>query len=55
MKNLFKIPVGLSDHYPGIDMSVMSLGLGADIIERHLQLIKTLKDQIIFYLSKQMK
>ena len=20
MKNLFKIPVGLSDHYPGIDM-----------------------------------
>ena len=25
MKNLFKIPVGLSDHYPGIDISVMSL------------------------------
>ena len=38
MKNLFKIPVGLSDHYPGIDISVMSLGLGADIIERHFTL-----------------
>ena len=36
LKNNFNIPVGLSDHYPGIEISLMALGLGADIIERTL-------------------
>ena len=43
MKNLFKVPVGLSDHYPNIDISIMSLGLGADIIERHFTIDKKLE------------
>ena len=57
MKNLFKIPVGLSDHYPGIDISVMSLGLGADIIERHFTLDKNLEgpDHILSSTKDEMK
>ena len=35
MKKIFNIPVGLSDHFPGLEVSLLSLGLGADIIERH--------------------
>ena len=36
LKNNFRGPVGLSDHFPGIEISLLSLGLGANIIERHL-------------------
>ena len=41
LKSNFNIPVGLSDHYPGIEISLMALGLGANIIERHFTLNKT--------------
>jgi sialic acid synthase SpsE/protoporphyrinogen oxidase len=41
LKNNFNIPVGLSDHYPGIEISLMALGVGANIIERHFTLDKT--------------
>ena len=40
LKNNFKIPVGLSDHFPGIELSLMSIGIGANIIERHFTLNK---------------
>ena len=40
LKNNFQIPVGLSDHFPGIEVSLMALGLGANIIERHFTLNK---------------
>ena len=35
-KRNFNVPVGLSDHYPSEEISLMSIGLGANIIERHL-------------------
>ena len=40
LKRNFNIPTGLSDHYPGIGVSLMSIGLGANIIERHFTLNK---------------
>lgn len=40
LKDNFNIPVGLSDHFPGIEISLMSIGLGVNIIERHLTLNK---------------
>jgi sialic acid synthase SpsE len=40
LKNIFNVPVGLSDHYPGIEVSLMAIGLGANIIERHFTLDK---------------
>ena len=41
LKNSFKVPVGLSDHFPGIEMSLMSIGVGCNIIERHFTLNKS--------------
>ena len=41
LKRNFNIPVGLSDHYPGIEISLMALGLGANIIERHFTMSKS--------------
>ena len=38
LKNNFQVPVGLSDHFPGIEIALMSLGVGANIIERHFTL-----------------
>ena len=35
------MPVGLSDHYPSEEISLMSIGLGANIIERHFTLSKS--------------
>ena len=57
MKDLFKIPVGLSDHYPDIDLSIMSLGLGADIIERHFTINKNFEgpDHILSSEKEEMK
>ncbi len=43
LKRNFNVPTGLSDHYPGIEISLMSIGLGANIIERHFTLDKTLE------------
>ena len=41
LKRNFNIPVGLSDHYPGIEISLIALGLGANIIERHFTINKS--------------
>jgi sialic acid synthase SpsE/protoporphyrinogen oxidase len=40
LKNNFNVPVGLSDHFPGIEIALMSIGLGANIIERHFTINK---------------
>jgi sialic acid synthase SpsE len=40
LKKNFKVPVGLSDHFPSEEISLMSIGLGANIIERHFTLSK---------------
>ena len=57
LKHNFNIPVGLSDHFPGIEISLMSLGLGANIIERHFTLDKTFEgpDHILSSEPEEMK
>ncbi len=39
-KNKYKIPVGYSDHYSGKLSSSLAVGLGANIIEKHITLDK---------------
>ena len=48
LKNSFNIPVGLSDHCPSIEVSLMSIGLGANIIERHFTLDRKLEGPGLF-------
>ena len=43
LKKYFRIPIGLSDHYPGLKVSLMALALGANVIERHLTLDKKME------------
>ena len=43
LKNLYNIPVGLSDHFEGLEMSILALGSGANIIERHFTISKQLE------------
>jgi sialic acid synthase SpsE/protoporphyrinogen oxidase len=38
LKNSFKVPVGLSDHTFGLFTSIVSMSIGADVIERHFTL-----------------
>lgn len=38
MRDLFGVPVGVSDHTPGIGASVAAVALGATVIEKHLTL-----------------
>ena len=43
LKNIFKIPVGYSDHAIGIKPSIYSVAMGAKIIEKHFTLNKRQK------------
>ena len=43
LKEIYKVPVGLSDHYPGLEVSLIALGIGANMIERHFTLDKNLE------------
>jgi sialic acid synthase SpsE/protoporphyrinogen oxidase len=43
MKSTFKVPVGLSDHYPGNALGFAAIGLGASIIEKHVTLDRRLE------------
>lgn len=42
LKTAFNLPVGYSDHTPGIAVSVAAVGCGAQIIEKHFTLDKNL-------------
>lgn len=42
MRAAFKVPVGYSDHSPGIEIALAAAALGAPIIEKHFTLSKTL-------------
>jgi pseudaminic acid synthase len=43
MQKKFKLPVGLSDHTPGILAPVVATSLGATVIEKHLTLSRDIK------------
>ncbi len=57
LKHIYKIPVGLSDHFPGNEMTIMALGVGANIIERHFTLDKNFEgpDHILSSEPEEMK
>ncbi|OGW33617.1 MAG: N-acetylneuraminate synthase [Nitrospirae bacterium GWC2_56_14] len=42
MREAFCLPVGLSDHTPGIAISIAAAALGAEMIEKHFTLDRTL-------------
>lgn len=43
MKEIFKLNIGLSDHSEGIHIAFAAVGMGAQIIEKHFTLDKTLE------------
>jgi N,N'-diacetyllegionaminate synthase len=42
LKNLFRVPVGYSDHYPGVKACLMAAMLGAEVLETHFTLDRSL-------------
>lgn len=42
LNQAFGLPVGYSDHTPGIEISVAAVAMGAEVIEKHLTLDRTL-------------
>jgi len=43
MKEMLKVPIGLSDHTLGIGVSLASIGFGANLIEKHFTCDKSVK------------
>lgn len=43
LKQAFKVPVGFSDHSEGIELSLVGIGLGASVIEKHITLDKNME------------
>ncbi|MFJ8102431.1 N-acetylneuraminate synthase [Lysinibacillus sp. NPDC096212] len=43
MEKAFHLPIGLSDHSEGINISIAAVGMGAKVIEKHFTLDKTLE------------
>lgn len=43
LKNKFNLPVGYSDHTRGIEIPIMAVSLGAEIIEKHFTLDKNME------------
>ncbi|HTR22514.1 MAG TPA: N-acetylneuraminate synthase [Terriglobales bacterium] len=42
LKSAFGLPVGYSDHTPGIDIAIAATALGAEVIEKHFTLDRSL-------------
>ena len=43
LKSAFRLPVGFSDHTKGFELALISIGLGARIIEKHITLDKNME------------
>lgn len=43
LKDKFCLPIGYSDHTPGIEISIMAVSLGAEFIEKHFTLSHKMK------------
>lgn len=42
LKSAFRLPVGYSDHTPGIEIAIAAVALGAEVIEKHITLDRSL-------------
>ena len=49
---IFKVPIGFSDHTLGINFSLAAIGFGAKIIEKHFTLDKKMSGRIIQCVDK---
>lgn len=42
LRNNYQVPVGLSDHTPGVEIAIAAVALGASLVEKHFTLDKSM-------------